>query len=716
MELKELEDILRTSNHEIAGLFTGVYTKPSLLKTHACVIKYILNILQSQTNSHERVENDQDLMDTVALFLTEYGVYDDLARAQEDTRSLFNIMDQRDLLAKFVHPRILDTPVIIGKVTHVNSQNLEKKISANFNEELDWEKSRERSRAERRKKKDDEQRQCVQKEYDAFIKSKGLPQTRHNTCIHREGFGKQHGENIVCDNIHVNMGKTVLLDGTKLQLFCAHKYGFVGPNGSGKTTLLRMLTAKELEGINPYLQIIHVEQEISSSDQSPLKIILDSDVERTQLLDEEQELLAAENLNSERLAQVYARMEEIDVQTAENRARTILRGLSFTDEMMTSPSSKLSGGWRMRVALAQALFIKPDVLLLDEPTNHLDLHAVLWLEKFLKKWDKTLVVVSHSRSFLNEVCTEIIHLEDRKLIYYKGDYNTFERSRTDRMQQRKREYEAQERSKSHMRAFVDRFRYSAARAAQAQSRLKAIDRLDKIAPVVEEARLKFDFPSPECAERNLLQVSGLSYQYKLGGRLIISKVHMNVDSDSRIGIVGSNGSGKSTFLKLLSEKLPCGLGQITRNPKARISMFSQHHIDGLNLAQTPLESMQAAFPKVEISRLRGHLSRFGLCGEKHLQSNYTLSGGQKSRLAFALMTYFTPDLLLLDEPTNHLDIDTVDALIMALNAYRGGVVIVSHDEHFISSVCDDLWVAEATCLNRFDDTFAVYKKRIQSLM
>jgi ATP-binding cassette subfamily F protein 3 len=365
----------------------------------------------------------------------------------------------------------------------------------------------------------------------------------------------------------------------------------------------------------------------------------------------------------------------------------------------------------MRVALARALFVEPDILLLDEPTNHLDLHAVLWLEAFLQRWTRTLVVVSHSRSFLNEVCTEIIHLQNKKLEYYDGNYDMFETTRFDRLKQQQREFDAQQSQREHIMSFVNKFRASAARAKMAQSRLKMLDRMEMIAPIVSEAGVTFEFPQPDDVSGPMVQIIDCEFGYK-AGQTLFRDVNFGLDSDSRIALVGANGTGKSTFMKVVLGTLEPRRGQVVRNPKIRVGHFAQHHLEQLTPQQTALEFMRAKFPEAEEGPLRAQLCAFGLSGDRALQPIYTLSGGQKSRLALAWITLNRPHLLLLDEPTNHLDIDTVTALLQALMSYKGGILVVSHDESFITSLCDQIHVAHDGKLERYHGEFEQYRQSI----
>eukprot|EP01012_Entosiphon_sulcatum_P010372 TRINITY_DN1604_c0_g1_i1.p1 TRINITY_DN1604_c0_g1~~TRINITY_DN1604_c0_g1_i1.p1 ORF type:complete len:737 (+),score=215.36 TRINITY_DN1604_c0_g1_i1:293-2212(+) len=614
----------------------------------------------------------------------------------------------------------LQAPVQLGKMyekTIKESEMLspfgrDDSAKGSYNEELNWDQKQKLARLERRRKREQEKKQEIFEEYEEYLAQRGISSRQQCVKIHQSRDGRGE-ENIQCRNIHINMGSTVLLTDTNLVINAKRRYGLVGRNGVGKTTLLRYLAEGELEGVSPYIQMLHIEQEYAGDDRTPLQAVLDTDVERTNLLREEQDMLAngVGDGAGQRLTEIYERMDEIDAHGAEARALTILQGLSFSKELLATPTKKLSGGWKMRVALSRALYIMPDVLLLDEPTNHLDLHAVLWLEHTLITWPKTLVVVSHSRSFLNAVCTDIIHYNQQRLTYYKGNYYQFEQARYELLKNQTKTFEAQQKQKAHMQAFVDRWRYNAKKARMAQSRMKSIERMEFVPAVVEDSSFQFSIPDPEPCPAPFIQVVDVTFGYSRE-RVLFRDVNIGIDNDSRIALVGANGSGKSTFLNVIAGDFDALEGRVIRNGKCRIARFTQHHVDQLQLQKTGLEVLAQNYPQADPQALRAQLGRFGLTGEKATQPIYTLSGGQKSRVAFALLTMRQPHLLLLDEPTNHLDIDTVDALIDALNCYKGGVVIISHDEHLIESVCDEIWVAGNGELVRYHGEFRDYKRQL----
>lgn len=466
--------------------------------------------------------------------------------------------------------------------------------------------------------------------------------------------------------------------------------------------LLRAIAERQVAGLPETVQVLHVAQEVTGDDTSVLQAVLQADGERAALLKEEAALLAddaaAAGKGSEapatgRLTAVYARLEEIDAYGAEARAAAILAGLSFSPESQARPTKSLSGGWRMRVALARALFCKPDLLLLDEPTNHLDLNAVLWLEATLCVWPNTLLLVSHARGFLDCVCTDIVHLSGRRLTAYRGNYSDFEAQRAERARCSERRAEAESRKKKHMQAFIDKFgALLRQRAKLVQARMARMEaHIDRTGVLSDDPEYCFRFPEPPAVPPPVIGFDAVTFSYEPGVKPPIYKdVSFGFDLDSRIALVGPNGVGKTTLLNLITGGLDPQTGHVSRNPKVRIAAFSQHHVDDLDMTASPLSYMQGCFPGVLGQDLRNHLGSFGIGGTLATQTIFTLSGGQKSRVALAKMTWKNPHLLLLDEPSNHLDIESVDALIQGLSFFKGGVMLISHDEHLITHACDEV--------------------------
>lgn len=720
MDLVELKQTLEAHTPSVVEVFRQAVPEAGLRKLDQCVLEYLLRMLEGQCQEESYLP-DEIIIETLSIYFLDFEVCATEELSNKMSSAIIKAMEEKKLTRKPQRETTrLASAVNIGRQYEDNLKKASMmgiaKVTVNTNEDWTWDTKRSGEKDNRRRKKEEEKKAMLREEYEEFLRKRGVTSAQQVIKLHQKCEGAVYSTDIKCEDIHIHMGKQVLLDHADLILFTGHKYGLVGRNGTGKTTLLRALSEKELEGVSPFVQILHVEQEIVAGTETPLQVILSADVERDALMKEEQELLKRNDDESNaRLAEVYERLEAIDAHSAESRAAAILHGLSFTQEMMTGPTKSLSGGWRMRVALARALFVEPEVLLLDEPTNHLDLHAVLWLENFLQEWKNTLIVVSHSRSFLNSVCEEIIHLNDHKLEYYTGNYDQFEITRAEQLRQQQKQFDANEKHRAHLQTFIDRFRCSAARAKMAQSRIKALERMEKIGPVVVDAAMQFRFPDPESASGPFMQIIDCEFGYKVGTSLF-KEVNFGLEETSRVALVGANGAGKSTFLNVCLGKLEPRMGTVIRNQKIRIGHFAQHHLEHLTLQHSPLEFLRSKFPHVDEQQMRAHLGSFGLGGDKALQPIYTLSGGQKSRVALAWITFNKPHLLLLDEPTNHLDIDTVNALIESLMDYKGGLMVVSHDEHFITSLCDEIFVCADEKLVKFEGDFEAYKATIVAKM
>jgi len=551
---------------------------------------------------------------------------------------------------------------------------------------------------------------------------------------------RKHGDSqlakltdIIVQRFSVGIGGRELLQDSALKLVIGHKYGLVGRNGIGKSTFLNALARYDIHGVPHDVHILHIEQEIKAGPESALQSVLKVDLERHGLMEEQEALHEKEkaggltDAEGERLAWIFQRLTDIDAASAESRASEILAGLGFDPDMQKKPTQNFSGGWRMRVALARALFADPDILLLDEPTNHLDLHAVAWLTKYLQEWNKTCIIVSHARQFLNEVCTDIIHFAHEELSYYKGDYDNFEAVRAEKMKEAQRKQESVEAKRAHMQSFVDRFRYNAKRAALVQSRIKALSKLPMLEEITKDPSLVFSFPEPEPLPTPMLLLQNVFFRYgaregdkpgagKGKDKWLLRDVCISVDMESRIAVCGVNGSGKSTLLKLLTGQEDPQEGHLTRHNKLRIGFFSQHHVDTMDLTLNAVQQLQAKFPNDNLKDedARNYLGKFGISGMLALEPLYVLSGGQKSRVSIALMAFNNPHILILDEPTNHLDLDAVQALICGLNEFKGGVVIVSHDAHMISCVCDEVWHVdtESREAKKYGGDFEDYRKRV----
>ncbi|WP_340261408.1 ABC-F family ATP-binding cassette domain-containing protein [Roseobacter sp. HKCCA0882] len=490
-------------------------------------------------------------------------------------------------------------------------------------------------------------------------------------------------------DLSFSMAGRPLFDGASATIPTGHKVGIVGRNGAGKTTLFRLIKGElSLDGgrieIPARARIGGVSQEVPGSAVSLLDTVLAADTERAALMAE------AETATGERMAEVQTRLADIDAWSAEARAATILRGLGFTDAETARPCSDFSGGWRMRVALAAVLFSQPDFLLLDEPTNYLDLEGALWLEAYLAKYPHTVLVISHDRGLLNRAVGHILHLSDQKLTLYAGGYDDFIKTRTAQRALQSAEAKKQEARRAHLQSFVDRFRAKASKAKQAQARLKMLERMEPIRAPEDAARTVFTFPEPETLSPPILRLDGASVGYE--GRTVLSKLDLRIDLDDRIALLGRNGEGKSTLSKLIAGKLAAMAGSVTASSKLRVGYFAQHQVDELHLDETPLDHLRRARAEETPTRHRARLAGFGLAAAQAETKVGQLSGGQKARLSLLLATLDAPHMLILDEPTNHLDIESREALVEALSAYSGAVILVSHDMHLLGLVADRLWL------------------------
>ena len=501
-----------------------------------------------------------------------------------------------------------------------------------------------------------------------------------------------------------------LFEGASAVIPQGHKVGLVGRNGTGKTTLFGLIRgALALEGGDISLpsgaRIGGVAQEVPASATSLIDTVLAADTERASLLAEETE-------DPARIADIQTRLSDIDAWSAEARAATILKGLGFDDAEQHMPCSDFSGGWRMRVALAAVLFSQPDVLLLDEPTNYLDLEGALWLENYLAKYPHTVLVISHDRGLLNRAVGAILHLEDRHLTFYQGPYDQFARQRAEKLALATAMAKKQEARRAHLQSYVDRFRYKADKARQAQSRIKALSRMQPISTPQEAGLRRFDFPNPEDLSPPIVHLDGASTGY--GNTTVLSKLSLRIDQDDRIALLGKNGQGKSTLSKLLGDRLPTLSGKITRSSKLRIGYFAQHQVDELFIDETPLDHLRRERPQEGPSRWRARLSGFGLMADQAETLVGKLSGGQKARLSLLLATLDAPHMLILDEPTNHLDIESREALVEALTNYTGAVILVSHDMHLLELVADRLWLVSDGTVKPYEDDLNAYRKMLLS--
>ncbi len=502
-------------------------------------------------------------------------------------------------------------------------------------------------------------------------------------------------------------GRTLIEDAS-VTIPTGHKVGIVGRNGAGKTTLFRIIKGElVLEGgsieIPKRARIGGVAQEVPGNEVSLLDTVLAEDKERASLMAE-----AETATDPHRIADSQTRLADIDAWSAEGRAASILRGLGFTEKEVHMPCSAFSGGWRMRVALAGVLFSQPDFLLLDEPTNYLDLEGALWLETYLAKYPHTVLLISHDRALLNRAVGAILHLESKKLTLYSGGYDDFAKTRAAQRAVQAAAAKKQELQRAHLQSFVDRFKAKASKAKQAQSRVKMLEKMETITAPEDAARVVFSFPEPEELSPPIINMEGASVGYD--GKAILQRLNLRIDQDDRIALLGRNGEGKSTLSKLLSNRLDPMGGQITRHNKLRIGFFAQHQVDELHLNETPLQHLQSALPGMLPPKLRAKLAGFGLGADQADTEVGRLSGGQKARLSLLLATLDAPHLLILDEPTNHLDIESREALVQALTAYTGAVVLVSHDMHLLSLVADRLWLVKDGRVAPYEDDLNAYRK------
>ncbi|MFQ5534443.1 MAG: ABC-F family ATP-binding cassette domain-containing protein [Sphingomonadales bacterium] len=509
------------------------------------------------------------------------------------------------------------------------------------------------------------------------------------------------------EKLTYRIGARVLLDQADATIHPGHRVGFVGRNGTGKTTLLRLIIGAmdpDEGGLDfpSRWRVGITSQEAPGGSQSLIDTVLAADKELAALIAE------AETANdAHRIADIHARLQDKEAHTARARAARILAGLGFDDAAQQKPCSDYSGGWRMRVGLAALLFTKPDLLLLDEPTNHLDLEATLWLENYLKRYSGTVLVVSHDRGLLNRVVDEILHLEHGRLTLYQGGYDRFERTRRMRLELNEKLRIKQDAQRAHIQKYIDRFRYKANKAKQAQSRIKMLARMEPIAEHQDEGSITFAFPNPAPLASPLYSTEAVDVGYD--GKPVLKRLDLRLDEDDRIALLGANGNGKSTLIKLLAGRLAPLSGQITKSRKLRVGYFSQHQAEELDLSVTPVIELGRRRPRDNEEQIRSQLGRFGFSQQRADTVIANLSGGEKARLLFTLMTCDKPHILLLDEPTNHLDVVSRQALVQAINAFEGAVVIVSHDPHVIEMTADRFWLIESGRVTPFDGDMDDYR-------
>jgi len=511
---------------------------------------------------------------------------------------------------------------------------------------------------------------------------------------------------LVISGATIRLGGRSLLDNADLMVEPGRRIGLVGRNGAGKSTLLRAIAGEmAMDGGEIRLargaRMATVKQEAPSGDASLLETVLQGDTERLALLAE------AETADPHRLAEVHDRLVAIGADAAPARAAVILAGLGFDEAAQRRAVSEFSGGWRMRVALATALFANPELLLLDEPTNHLDLEATLWLEAWLARFPGAALVVSHDRGLLDRSVEAIAHLDRGKISLTPGGFEAFVRIRTERALQQTRAVEKIAAERAHIQSFIDRFRAKATKARQAQARVKALERLPQIEAVIEDTPTRFAFPEPARIAPPILALDRVDVGYD--GRPVLRGLSLTVDMDDRIALLGANGNGKSTMAKLLAGRLAPLAGEVRRGPKLRVGYFAQHQAEELVAAETPIDHMTRALPRATPPQVRSQLARFGLDAARAETPVANLSGGEKARLLLALATRDAPQLLILDEPTNHLDIDAREALVKALADFQGAVLLITHDPHLVELIADRLWLVGDGSVRPFDGDLDDYR-------
>ena len=516
-------------------------------------------------------------------------------------------------------------------------------------------------------------------------------------------------------NLRLRRGPRVLIDGLSATIHRGQRVGFVGRNGTGKSSLFAMILG-EIQpdqgdvSLPKSLTIATVAQEMPHTDQPAIEYVLDGDAELRAV---EAALVEAEiTHDADAIAHGHERLHAIGGYAAAARAARMLDGLGFKPDQISHPVASFSGGWRMRLNLARVLMTRADLMLLDEPTNHLDIDAVVWLQNWLLAYEGTLLVISHDREFLDAICTHTLHLAESKATLYTGNYSQFERLRAERMAQQAAISAAQQRTIAHLQSFVDRFKASAAKARLAQSRVKMIERIQLVAPVVADSEFSFEFPAPDKLPSPLIRLHDAAVGY--GERTVLSGIKLSLEPGQRIGLVGPNGEGKSTLVKLLAGELDIRAGEMTRHPDLRVGYFAQHQLEQLNPDASPLEHFKDLDPKKGEQELRNVLGGFNFVGDRVFEKVGPFSGGEKARLALAMVVYRKPNLLLLDEPTNHLDLDMRQALEIALSDFDGAVVLVSHDRHLVGATCDQLVRVCDGSVGEFDGDLDAYAKWLGS--
>lgn len=585
------------------------------------------------------------------------------------------------------------------------------------------------SNKERKRLKEELERQEREDEYYRAANPMDGAQFSVSQQAFTEDSNWENATDIHIENFSINAHNKLLYDNASLHINAGGKYGLVGPNGQGKTTILKMIALGELK-IPPKIDCLYVEQEVVADDTRAVDAVLKADAARWALLEEEKHLLSELEIKQnsaldDRLNEVYEQLSHMNASAAEARARRILFGLGFDSAMQEKVTKDFSGGWRMRISLAKALYVEPTLLMLDEPTNHLDLNAVIWLDDYLQKWKKTLLVVSHDADFLNSVCSEVMHLENKKIVHYKGNYDMFRDMEKQKRKQMEKAWEKQQKQLRNLKAsgksskkateIVKKKREPGARASKKKA-LTPDDAAEASAPMdllerPKEYIVQFSFPETTAVSPPILEVREASFRYG-DGPYLFKNTDFGIDTSSRVCIVGPNGVGKSTLLKMITGEVTVTEGEVRRNPRVRLGIYNQHFVDKLPMGETPVEYLRRLFQDQSYQQVRNLLGKVGLEGHAHEIKNRLLSGGQKARVVIAELVLMRPHILILDEPTNNLDIESIDALCDAIREYEGGVVIVTHDARLIESTECVLWVCGDQDVVVYDGTFEDYKQSI----
>lgn len=510
-------------------------------------------------------------------------------------------------------------------------------------------------------------------------------------------------------NMALRRSATLLFSAVDFKIHSGQKLGLTGANGSGKSSLFGLIRGDFAVdqgefSISRHWVVAEVAQEAELTDRAAIDYVIDGDHELRQV--EDKLLLAESEEDAHQIAACHERLQEIAGYQALSRAAKLLAGLGFAEIEIRNPVKNFSGGWIMRLNLARALMCRSDLLLLDEPTNHLDLDTVIWLEQWLKRYEGALLLISHDRDFLDAVVNSIAHIERQAITLYRGNYSAFELQRAERLAQQQAGYQKQQQAIAHMQSFINRFKAKASKARQAQSRIKALEKMQLIAPAHIDSPFHFEFRAPRALPTSLIKLDKVSTGY--GAVTVLEKIDFSLIPGERIGLLGLNGAGKSTFIKLLADELQPSSGEMVRSKDLRIGYFAQHQLEQLDLGVNALLTLQRLDPKLTERDIRTYLGGFNFKNDKVMQTVGSFSGGEKARLVLALLIWNRPNLLLLDEPTNHLDLEMRLALNQALQGFQGSVILVSHDRHLLRSVCDDLWLVDSGSISRFDQDIDAY--------